>query len=268
MQNKFINQSVACKNCGKLHEIKCYPIINFQSASDEFIKSVFSLELFKITCDCGAETIVSYDTVIIDMYKKYIVYLYSSGDIKSFYDSILPALEKMFSDNEKYKEIYNNLNHTRLVTSINEMLEKLLIFDYDLEDTYIECIKLSLYKNEKIKEDNIQMIFFDKLDGKNLLFTLISNDSNVEPKMVGIDIEYYNNIIDAFNKIENNKNTMPFVKIDSEYIFNIINKYSGQDNLNNDTNNVDNVSEATDTTNTDITESNISDNSNDDQKNN
>ena len=224
MSNKFVNQTVTCKNCGKLHEVKCYPIINFQSEDEEFVKSVFSLELFKVTCDCGAETIISYDTVIVDMYKKYIIYLYTSGDDESFYNSIEPSLEKMFTENEKCKQAYDSLVHTRLVKSMNEMLEKLLIFDYDLEDTIIECVKLSIFKNEKVQEDKIKMIYFDKLDGKNLLFTVISEDPNIAPKMIGIDIEYYNNIIDNFKKIDTNEHK-PFMKIDAAYILSLIESY-------------------------------------------
>ena len=227
MQNKFITQTVTCKNCGKLHEIKCYPIINFQSESKEFVESVFSLDLFKVTCDCGAETIVAYDTVIVDMYKKYIIYLYTSGDDKVFYESVEPALIKMFNENEKYKEVYNTLKHTRLVKSINELLEKLLIFDYDLEDKIIECIKLSLFKNEKVQADKINMIYFDKLDGKNILFTLISEDKNIQPKLIGIDIDYYNTIIDKFKNFDLN-NDKPFIKIDGNYILDLITKYDKQ----------------------------------------
>ena len=227
MQNKFVMQTVTCKNCGKLHEIKCYPIINFQSASEEFINSVFSLELFKFHCDCGAETIVSYDTVIVDMYKKYIIYLYTSGSDESFYKEVGPVLDKMFSENEKYKEIYSTLKHTRLVKSINELLEKLLIFDYDLEDTIIECIKLSLFKNQKLQDDKVQMIYFDKLDGKNLLFTVISENPEVPPKIIGIDIEYYNTIIDTYKKIESasSDTNASFAKINTEYILDLITKF-------------------------------------------
>lgn len=217
-QLKSITQSITCKSCGKLHSIQCYPIINFQQASKEFIESVFSLDLFKVKCDCGAETIVQYNTVIIDMYKKYIVYMYLNGSEEEFYKEILPALEKMFAQNENYKKAYNELKHTRLVTSINNLLEKLLIFDYDLDDRVIEFIKFSIASNDKFKNDKIVNLYFDKLDNTNLIFTAISSDQNNVPKSIGIDISYYNTILEntKLNTIEDK----PFVNVCPQYVIN------------------------------------------------
>ena len=222
--NASIKQTVTCKKCGKLHTIECYPIINFQSVNKEFIDKVFSLELFKVKCDCGAETIVQYDTVIIDMYKKYIIYLFMNGKDEDFYKNIQPALDQMFTKNEEYKKAYESLKHTRLVNSINDMLEKLLIFDYDLDDKVIEIVKFSLFNNEKFKNDNIALLYFDKLDNTNLIFTAISSDKNVVPKSIGIDIAYYNKILDE-TKLNDYKE-IPFMKIDYNFVNDLATNYT------------------------------------------
>lgn len=218
MEIKPLQQSITCKKCGKIHTIDCYPIINLQSSTAEFIKKIFNLELFKITCDCGTETIVQYNTVIVDMYKKYIIYMFIAENKDIFYDNIKPGLVKLFEENEQYKEIFNTLNNTRLVCSLNDLIEKMLIYDYDLDDQIIECIKLSLLEDKRFIDKNIAKIFFEKIDKSNLIFSALSNDENIQPQSVGIDIEYYNITLEKYKKYTNNNKPKEFELVDLNYI--------------------------------------------------
>ena len=223
MEIKPIQQVITCKNCGKIHSLDCYPIINFQSVDKEFLDKVFSLELFKIHCDCGATTITQYNTILVDMFKKYIVYLFVSDTPEKFYEEVKPAISNMFTENEQYKEIYGELAHTRLVCSINDMLEKLLIFDYDLNDEIVESIKLTLLNNKEIQDEKISKIYFDKIENTNLLFTLLSDDPNIQPKNIAIEIKYYNSILDKYKQYFNDFTKDEFALIDLKYVADKIN---------------------------------------------
>jgi hypothetical protein len=224
MDIKPLQQSITCKNCGKIHTIDCYPIINLQSSTAEFIQQVFNLDLFKVKCDCGTETIVQYNTVIVDMYKKYIIYMFIAENKDIFYENIKPGLTKLFTENEQYKEVFNSLNNTRLVCSINDLLEKMLIYDYDLDDQIIECIKLSLLEDKRFIDKNISKIYFEKIDKSNLIFSALSSDENSQPQNVGIDIEYYNITLEKYKKYTNDNKPKEFELVDLNYIISVLEK--------------------------------------------
>jgi hypothetical protein len=217
-----IQQAITCKKCGKVHNLDCYPIINLQNIDKNFIEKLFTLELFKVKCDCGFETIVQYNTVIVDMFKKYIIYLFVAEDKNIFYENIKPGLIKLFSENEEYKNIFNSLNHTRLVCSVNDLLEKLLIFDYDLNDEIIECIKLTLLKDQRFIDKKYSKIYFEKIDKSNLIFSALSEDENIPPQNIGLDIEYYNNTLDKYKTYTENHKLNDFELVDINYIVNIL----------------------------------------------
>lgn len=213
-----VKQNIICPGCNKELIIDTYPVINLQE-NHEMINDVFSLELFKIECPkCKKVTIVQYDTVIVDMYKKYMVYLCHNNKMldkqqfKSFIEKI-PEFAKCSKD----------LKNTRVVNSVNQLLEKLLIYDYDLNDKIIETLKYLVFtKNSETFKDYTE-IRFEKLDQTSLIFGCFNlKDSSIQPKNIAIDIENYNNIIDNFDK-ELLTNSVEFEEIDDlwvkQYIF-------------------------------------------------
>jgi hypothetical protein len=213
VKNKFI-----CQHCKDESEIDIYPVINLQSDTN-IVNDLFSLDLFRVECPkCKKITLVQYDTIVVDMYKKYIVYLYNdtaNGDLNK--DSVVNSLRQL----PEFKSIFDDVKYTRIVSSANELLEKLLIYDYDLNDKIVELLKLSI-KNSKAEEfEKYPNICFDKLDRTSLVFTcfnLINKD--VTPVGIGIEIQYYNDIIDTLGKLP--EETELFSKIDEDWAKNIL----------------------------------------------
>ena len=69
-----IKYEYTCSNCGEKKIIDIYPVINLQS-DKELYNDLFSLDLFRINCEnCNTVSMIQYDTLIVDMYKKYMVY--------------------------------------------------------------------------------------------------------------------------------------------------------------------------------------------------
>lgn len=195
-----------CSKCGKKIIINTYPMINLQS-DKELYEDLFSLNLFKVRCShCGEESMIQYDTLVVDMYKKYMIYLFLSDSVENFYKYIHEFIKSFKSNGEQLK-VWEELKHTRLVISLNEMLEKLLIFDYDLDDRVIEVLKRGLYQKNRIDENEYESIRFNKLEGENLIFTCFnSKDNFIQPIEIAVDIKYYNILVDSLGGLQNIKN--------------------------------------------------------------
>lgn len=190
-----------CPNCKNKFEINIYPVINLQSDTDLY-EDLFSLELFKIECKhCKKVTMVEYDVLVVDMYKKYIIYLYKSGTLEEFNDKKSSFIDSL-KTNEKFVEIFKELKYTRVVKSLSELLEKLLIFDYDLNDRIIAKVKQLLFEEEHIDKTKYTNLNFEKLDKQDLIFTCYNlDDTTINPAELKLNFNYYNQIIDSFNGI-------------------------------------------------------------------
>lgn len=177
-----------CPKCGEKEVIDIYPVINLQT-DKELYEPLFSLELFKHECfKCHATSVIQYDLMVIDMYKNYIIY--NTSNYKAInWDKILNS----------FKEDLTEIKHLRITTSLNELLEKLLIFDYDLNDYFIEQLKLGL--SEDLQQDYPD-IYFNKLDRDKLVFSCFNLDNKeIKPKNIEVSIIAYNKLIDL-NKDE------------------------------------------------------------------
>jgi hypothetical protein len=209
-----------CSNCKQVLNISIYPVINLQS-DNELYNDLFSLELFKIECPkCKKTTIIQYDTFIVDMYKKYMIYMCINDNIyKLDKTDLINSVKK----NNEYKKIWDELKYTRIVTSLNELLEKLLIFDYDLNDKVIEVLKLTLYEKERLDKELYTSIHFNKIERESLIFSCFNlTDHNVQPIDVSVDIKYYNIMLDKIGGLP--QETGEFDYIDKNWAEEQLNK--------------------------------------------
>lgn len=200
-----------CQYCDHEITFNAYPVINLQS--DHFLyHDLFSLDLFKIKCpNCNKTTLVTYDLIVIDMYKKYMVYLCSSKMLNEFFNSVDSVIKKLCMDQE-FQKAFDEVKYLRVVTNLNELLDKLLIYDYDLNDKVIELIKYSLHKYDKIDKTEYPNICFDKLERDKLAFTCLGrNNSEIQPISINIDFKYYNSIIDSLKGLPEEKKEFQYI---------------------------------------------------------
>lgn len=126
---------------------------------------------------------------------------------------------------DKYSSIISELKYTRIVNSLNELAEKLYIFDYDLNDIIIEYLKYGLKNNSTLDTNMYTDICFNKIERDELLFTCFNiENNNINPKDIAVNISYYNQAIDAFNY----KNTNNIFEIVNQTT--IINELNKKDN--------------------------------------
>lgn len=201
-----------CPHCKHEFNIDIYPVINLQSDT-EIYNDLFSLDLFRIECEqCKKITLITYNTLVVDMYKKYIIYL--TADLSK-------EIEKLNVMNN-YKDIISELKYTRSVNSLNELAEKLYIFDYDLNDKIIEYLKYGLKNNSELKENKYTDICFNKLERDELIFTCFNiEDATVNPKDIAVKFSYYNDAIDTFKY---NDKKILFEQVNQKFIEKELNK--------------------------------------------
>lgn len=197
-----------CPHCEYKFKIPVYPMINLQS-ENYLYEDLFSLDLFKVQCgSCKKTSLIQYNTLIVDMYKKYIVYLLIDNSVNL--DTLVSDMKK----NPEYTKVFDELKYTRLVSSLNELLEKLLIFDYDLNDKVIEVLKLCLYTKDRLDKETYPNICFNKIEKENLIFTCFnSSDNKVQPIDISVNIKFYNLMIDKLGGLP--EETLEFQFIDS-----------------------------------------------------
>ena len=217
--------TIKCQQCGEEYEFNVYNVINLQKDKDLY-EPLFSLDIFKHTCEkCGHLNIVQYDMMVVDSYKKYMIFLFGPERMNFFKESVEKYLKTLEEKNsQEFQVLKENIQHTRVVNSINDLKEKLLIFDYDLNDKIIELIKRSLYENKLLDEKEFPYILFNAIDQDKLAFVCIGGENNVNTKEIGISIEFYNKILDSLgDKIKEFKE-LDFPLIDKNWASNLVDK--------------------------------------------
>lgn len=198
----YFDKISKCSHCGKDLHFKLYPIFNLQNLNEEEFNDLFELKLFKVECEhCKKTTVVQYDTIVVDMFKKYIVYVYTSDDVHSFKETTSEIIDKIFKSTANSAEAFKEIKNFRIVTNLNDMLEKMLIFDYDLDDRIIECVKYQAIKTYLDKTSKLSYkLYFNKIDKTDLIFTAIQNESTKNsPIILSAPLECYNFFIDNTN---------------------------------------------------------------------
>lgn len=214
--------TIKCQQCGEQYDFNVCNVINLQKDQDLY-EPLFSLDLFKHQCEkCGYLNVVQYDMMVVDNFKKYMIFLFGPERMSLFKESVdryIKSLEQ--SNSQEFQVLKENIQHTRVVNSINDLKEKLLIFDYDLNDKIIELIKRGLYTNKLIDQKEFPYILFNAIDQDKLAFVCIGGTDNTITKEIGISIKFYNKILDSLgDKIKESKE-LDFPLIDKNWAINL-----------------------------------------------
>ncbi|MGN0710582.1 MAG: CpXC domain-containing protein [Anaerovoracaceae bacterium] len=155
--SKFTKTEVECPECGNKQEFMTWQNI-IGDIDVEIKEKVLNGELFVFTCkECGKKFPITYPCLYHDMTKKLLVYL--TPDEKS-----VEEMNKVLLDSAETYEIQKRQGYIyRAVRTVNELAEKIMIHDMQLDDRVIEIIKmLILFKsgNEGMDIDTIAGMFY------------------------------------------------------------------------------------------------------------
>ena len=120
---------------------------------------------------------------------------------------ILTKQKLLILSGSKFIENFKEVKYLRIVKSLNELLEKLLIFDYDLNDKVIENVKYNLDN----RVENYPDIYFNKIEKDHLIFTCLNlENKEVKPINIAVNIKDYNNMIDYIGGLDKIAETKEF----------------------------------------------------------
>lgn len=193
-----------CSKCKSTFEIPIFPYINFHE-NPEYYAKVKDLEIFKVKCDkCSNEEYVKYDCLIVDPIHKYFLYLFNSQNVEAFRKSVDYFVNVILQKDQiqDWDQI-----QTRLVLDLNELIEKMQIFEIGLNDKAIEIIKRGLIERNL---SNSNILLFDGINETNLEFIKMSE----KPEKITVNIEFYNRIIENVNKMKDEKINFDLVNQD------------------------------------------------------
>lgn len=193
-----------CEKCGYEKDVPIFPYISFEE-NPEYYALVKNLDIFKVKCEkCGYEEYIKFDSLIVDPMHKYFIYLFcDSSKVDMFRKNVDYFVNTVLNASE-IKD-WNQIE-TRLVLDLNDLIEKMTIFELGLNDKAIEFIKCGLIE-KNIIDDNSK-IFFDGIEQLNLKFV-----SFLDEKMenINISIDFYNKIIENINNLNNEKNNFELI---------------------------------------------------------
>ena len=160
--SKILQRTVPCGSCGKSFEATVFESINTDYAPD-VPEQILNGNIFRKKCPrCGATTNVEYDVLYHDLKNGTMVWVLQ--DKMPDYHEKVAIAKKMFSP---YK-------HTRIVSNIAQLREKILCIENGLDDRVVEMYKMLALGNLWVQKPDFKLkqAIFRRHDGKNIV-TLI-----------------------------------------------------------------------------------------------
>ena len=170
-----IRKKINCPQCCTEREVILWENINVKINPD-LKENLFNGTLNMLKCkDCGYETRIDIPLIYHDMDKNFFIYFapdYPVGEEKTLIKNLGKKTATLFND------FYNN--RLSIVFDYKSLLEKIQIFDEDLDDRAIEVCKLLARTKLELKEgvafysetknNKLEFVFFEKED-KNVCHT-------------------------------------------------------------------------------------------------
>ena len=205
-------EKVTCPSCHHEGDFELWDSIN-TALDPEMKEKVLNQSIFLYTCpSCGETFRLNYSTLYHQMEDLVMIYLVPESEVKKTYEIFYEknALADYRYRTEKYL--------CRIVTSANQLVEKIQIFDAGKDDRVMELVKLlatdSILKNDPdIEFDELRFAVDD--DGTNIL--VIINKGEITGA-VDIDnmYEFASSLCDDFKDFRDDED----IVINREWILN------------------------------------------------
>ena len=174
--------TVTCPDCHKDGEFRQYETINI-TENPNLRNDIMTRQIFSYTCPhCGETIIVSYDCIYLDTENKHCIALISNE---------IPALINSISVQDYA---------IRIVSNINDFIEKIALFEDGIDDRVCELCKLFLEESYE-EQNNAELLaaYYSgrDIENENIHFYLIGDDAgNCETTL---SMQSYRNILEFFS---------------------------------------------------------------------
>ena len=162
---------ITCAPCGASMMVTLFDSISADRLPDAR-KWVLERSLMSATCTCGVTTRVEHPTLFVDMGRGWWIDLAIERRRATFPDSERETRAQFAAafDTTKFPPaiaaMRDNLR-VRVVFGLDELREKLLCSEHELEDVYLEILKLELFvaRPELLANGFVRLILDDVTDG-------------------------------------------------------------------------------------------------------
>lgn len=193
--SKVHKQTIICPCCKKEYEVEVWDSINAQ-LNPKMKQTILDGSLYKTICPCcNTEINCIYDFLYHDMGKNYMI------SIKQDYSEVQKEFQKL--DNYRF----------RIAENMNELVEKIKIFDHGFNDIIMETVKVMIKEITKMTDN---FLFWNNNETE-LEFLIKPNENDEMAKMIKVPIEIYDSATAACTETDL-KEPDYFVRVDETYI--------------------------------------------------
>lgn len=218
--SRKITKEIACPHCNASVDTELWSSINVTHDPAARVR-IMDESLFSWRCpECGYQAKLLYPCLYHDMDRKFMIYLIPELTQNSLFD---PLVEKQFPELADIRK--------RLVTDLNAMKEKVLLFEAGLDDKAIELTKLAL--SEVLAKRRGQAVlygYFCAYDGEqNRLGFSFFLEGDSEPCYQGTRMQVYEKSMEIVNRFAPaERDGAGFIRIDGAWASEILRQYRSE----------------------------------------
>ena len=164
-------EEIVCPACQHKGIFEIWDSIN-TVLNPEMKEKVLNQSIFSYTCPkCGETFQLAYSTLYHQMEDLIMIYLVSESEVEK--------TQELFCGNETLFDLSADKYLKRIVTSPNQLIEKIQIFDAGKDDRIVELVKLIVtdYLHQNCPDQEFDDLFFATDDSeKNILVILHDGD--------------------------------------------------------------------------------------------
>ena len=204
-------REIKCPKCANLSEVTLWQSITVSDSADlkeDLLKG--KVNIFRCA-SCGAVALVPVPLLYHDEDKHLMISFSPCED-----NDRLRLFNEVKETSRQSGELSELSDYNlRFVTTYNELLEKVLIFDSGLSDRAIEVLKLLILMQESDKMDQ-RVCMFGKIDGEQIEF-MVQDKKEEQIYTSRVPMDTYNTVLKSLKESGVKDRSFDWEIIDSEY---------------------------------------------------
>lgn len=204
-------REIKCPKCANLSELTLWQSITVSDSQDlkeDLLKG--KVNIFRCS-SCGAVVLVPMPLLYHDEDKRIMISFSPCEDS----DRI-----RLFNEVKETSRSSGELNelsdyNLRFVTTYNELLEKILIFDSELSDKVIEVLKLLILMQDSDKMDD-RLCMFGKVDGEQIEF-MVQDKKEEQIYTSRVPMDTYNTVFKSLKESGVKNYSFDWEIVDADY---------------------------------------------------
>lgn len=194
--SEFITKKMVCPSCNHADTIRIYEAIDTEDKTA--VKKLMDGSLFEYGCPkCNYKTQLLFNLLYKDNDNQFMVYLAADENVHGMRKA-MDKIEEDFNALSPNKELRYSVTR-RMVTKIEDLLEKIIIFNAGLDDRIISIMKYSYMLSVKkaMPECNVVNCWF-AVHKKKWRFEFFTSDG----RWFTIDLneDTYKNFVDTYSR--------------------------------------------------------------------